>query len=305
VKKPALILFLLLILSASRAAAELLSLSSNDVVAFVGAGDVSAAQFSGHLESILTRAAPGARFRNFGWEGDTVFAQPRDYNFPPLTNHLRNARATVIIVQFGRMEAFAPADERKQFSGAYESLLTNLLSISPRVILVTPIPFENPAAPLPDVTVRNEELKTISRYITRTATERNLPLVDLFSVLQNAAESLTEDGVQITPRGHALVAQAFARELSLPVPALSPTNTWTAPHLEELRQLIISKNRLWFDYWRPQNWAFLGGDRTEQPSSRDHRDPKIRWFPTEMKKFTTLIAEKERQITAHAAEGQL
>jgi hypothetical protein len=305
VKKPALILFLLLILSASRAAAEPLSLSSNDVVAFVGAGDVSAAQFSGHLESILTRAAPGARFRNFGWEGDTVFAQPRDYNFPPLTNHLRNARATVIIVQFGRMEAFAPADERKQFSGAYESLLTNLLSISPRVILVTPIPFENPAAPLPDVTVRNEELKTISRYITRTATERNLPLVDLFSVLQNAAESLTEDGVQITPRGHALVAQAFARELSLPVPALSPTNTWTDPHLEELRQLIISKNRLWFDYWRPQNWAFLGGDRTEQPSSRDHRDPKIRWFPTEMKKFTTLIAEKERQITAHAAEGQL
>lgn len=298
-------IILALLLSTLRGiAAQPLSLSSNDVVAFVGAGDVSSAQFSGHLESILTRSAPGAKFRNFGWEGDTVFAQPRDFNFPPLTNHLRNARATVIIVQFGRMEAFAPADERKQFSGAYESLLTNLLSISPRIILVTPVPFENSAAPLPDVTVRNEELKTIARYIARTATQHELPFVDLFSVLQNTTERLTEDGVQITPRCHALIAQAFARQLNIPVPAISSTHTWTDPHLEELRQLIISKNRLWFDYWRPQNWAFLGGDRTEQPSSRDHRDPKIRWFPKEMEKFTTLIAEKERQITALAAEGQ-
>ena len=38
--------------------------------------------------------------------------------------------------------------------------------------------------------------------------------------------------------------------------------------LHALRQLLIAKNRLWFDYWRPQNWAFLAGDRTAQPSSR-------------------------------------
>jgi hypothetical protein len=280
-----------------------LSISSNDIGAFVGGGDVSAAQFSGHLESILTRSSPGAKFRNFGWEGDTVFSQPRDYNFLTLTNHLRNAAVTVIFVQFGRMEAFAPAHELKQFSATYESLIANLLAVTPKLILVTPVPLENPGAPLPDLSARNTELKTIANHIRRIATQHNLPLIDLFSALLDTNERLTEDGVQITPRGHAVAAQEFTRELNLPTPALTSTNTWTDPHLEHLRQLIIAKNRLWFDYWRPQNWAFLGGDRTEQPSSRDHRDPKIRWFPKEMEKFATLIADKEKEIIALATKA--
>src|SRR5439155_3356784 len=65
---------------------------------------------------------------------------------------------------------------------------------------------------------------------------------------------------------------------------------------ERLREMIQAKNRLWFNYWRPMNWAFLHGDRTEQPSSRDHRDPKIRWFPDEMEKFLPLIEAKEKEI---------
>jgi hypothetical protein len=68
-----------------------------------------------------------------------------------------------------------------------------------------------------------------------------------------------------------------------------------------LLQLINAKNRLWFNYWRVQNWAFLAGDRTNQPSSRDWRDPSIRWFPPEREKFLPLIAEKEDEIWAFAA----
>jgi hypothetical protein len=70
---------------------------------------------------------------------------------------------------------------------------------------------------------------------------------------------------------------------------------------ERLRQAIQAKNRLWFNYWRPMNWAFLHGDRIEQPSSRDYRDPKIRWFPAEMEKFMPLIEAKEKEIAGLAA----
>jgi hypothetical protein len=49
------------------------------------------------------------------------------------------------------------------------------------------------------------------------------------------------------------------------------------------------------------NWAFLAGDRTEQPSSRDHRDQKIRWFPAEMNQFLPLIETKEREIADQSA----
>ena len=69
-----------------------------------------------------------------------------------------------------------------------------------------------------------------------------------------------------------------------------------------LRQLITAKNRLWFNYWRVQNWAFLAGDRTEQPSSRDHLDRTRRWFPAEREKFLPLIEKKEQEIWALAAK---
>ena len=69
-----------------------------------------------------------------------------------------------------------------------------------------------------------------------------------------------------------------------------------------MRQLIIAKNRLWFDYWRVQNWAFLAGDRTEQPSSRDHLDRTKRWFPAEREQFLPLIEKKEQEIWDLAAK---
>ena len=74
------------------------------------------------------------------------------------------------------------------------------------------------------------------------------------------------------------------------------------PELHQLLDLIIAKNRLWFDYWRVQNWAFLAGDRTNQPSSRDHLDPAKRWFPEERERFLPLIEAKEREIDALAAK---
>ena len=68
-------------------------LRTNDVVAFVGGTDVATARLTGHLETLLAVKFPGARFRNLGWEGDTVFAQPRDVGFPPLAEQLKRAGA--------------------------------------------------------------------------------------------------------------------------------------------------------------------------------------------------------------------
>lgn len=280
-------------------AAERIELKPDDIVGFVGGADVAAAQHTGHLESLLTLAHPGVRFRNFGWEGDTVFAQPRDFNFPPLADHIRKAGATIIFVQFGRMEIFA--ENAGQFRPSYEKLLDTLAQITPRLVLVTPIPFERPPNPLPDLSRRNSDLEKIAENIREIAKQRHLPLIDLYSTLLQQSERFTEDGLQLPPRGHGIVALAFARELGLKnAPKLAGNSAWQENDSESLRQLIIAKNRLWFDYWRPQNWAFLGGDRVEQPSSRDHRDPKIRWFPQEMQKFEPLISQKENEISTLA-----
>jgi hypothetical protein len=288
-------LALIVCLIASTATAQF-AFRTNDVIAFLGGTDVVTAQQSGHLETLLTVHHPSLnlRFRDFGWEGDTVFAQPRDINFPPLEEHLRRAGATVVVFEYGRAEALEGRPAR-EFSTAYSKFISRFTNQTSRFLLVIPAPFERPSGLLPDLTKCNGLLANYIRGIR----ELGYPTIDL-SHLSGINEN---DGLQISPRGHALIATEFVRQLGFAGSAkTSPLGTWSDPALEKLRQTIIAKNRLWFDYWRPQNWAFLGGDRTSVPSSRDHRDPKIRWFPAEMEKFLPLIAAKENEIRLLASQ---
>ena len=279
-------------------------LRSNDIVAFVGGSDVAAAQHTGHLEVLLAVRFPGARFRNFGWEGDTVFAQRRDFGFPPLGEHLKRARVSVLFIEFGRAEAVNGKETVAGFSAAYEKLLTECAKQTRRIVLVTPPPFEPGGDLLPDLSKRNAQLAAHVKAIRTLAKQRSLPVIDLFAEfggISHETPRLTDDGLQITPRGHALIAAGFARqlgfvELAARAGGVSADGVWSNSEFEKLRRTVIEKNRLWFNYWRPQNWAFLGGDRTNQPSSRDHRNPGVRWFPAEMEKYAPLIAVKEADM---------
>jgi hypothetical protein len=288
------------------------TLQKGDVVAFVGGADVAAALESGHLETLLTAKfrGLGVRFRNFGWEGDTVHAQPRDVGFPPLRFHLKRAAATVIVFQFGRCESLSGRAGLSDFVRDYGDLLNESAELTSRLVLVTPPPFEQSGGLLPDLSKRNADVAVYSQAIRNLARERRLPIVDLFGELGGESHReprLTADGLQLTPHGHALVAAAFVRqlgfvELAAAAGAPDADGIWPNVPLERLRQIVVAENRLWFNYWRPENWAFLGGDRTEQPSSRDYRDPKIRWFPAEMEKFVPMIEAKEREIAKQADE---
>lgn len=270
-------------------------------MAFVGGGDVAARQHHGYLEALLTIEFPEVRFRNFGWEGDTVFAQPRDYNFPPLPEHLRKHGATVIVVQFGRMEVFE-RNGVEQFRSAFERMLDDFSRVTPRLVLVTPIPFERGSEPLPDVSGKNADLNEIAEIIRDLARQREFPIIDLFSTVVRTKTRMTYDGLQLTPKGHSIVARAFAEQWGMSGSTLKHAERWEDSKGEPLRRLIVEKNKLWFHYWRPQNWAFLGGDRVSQPSSRDHRDPKVRWFPAEIEQFEGLIAGKEKEISIAARD---
>jgi hypothetical protein len=283
------------------AMADALQLKTNDIVAFVGGADVVARVRTGHLESLLAVRYPTVRFRNFGWEGDTVFAQPRDVGFPSLEEHLLKAGASVIVVQFGRSESLSGTNQLPVFRMAYRTLLRDFLRVTSRLILVTPVPFENGGGLLPNLALRNGDLEQFAENIRSVGAELHLPVIDLFQALKDSRKRFTDDGLQLTPEGQAIVAKAFATQIGLSDVAkaageIEKNAQWSNPTFEQLRQAVIAKNRLWFNYWRPQNWAFLGGDRTEQPSSRDHINPKIRWFPAEMEKYPALIERKEKEI---------
>jgi len=101
------IVFLLVFGSRSQAQNSLFR--AGDVVALVGGEDMLAASESGELELCITTALPDfyLKFRNFAKEGDTLFAQRREVNFPTLEVQLEKAGATVVLCQFGKMECFA------------------------------------------------------------------------------------------------------------------------------------------------------------------------------------------------------
>ncbi|CAN5488836.1 hypothetical protein BH23VER1_BH23VER1_11180 [soil metagenome] len=275
----------------------------NDVLAMVGGADAAASDAHGYLEALVSGGAPELqlRFRNLAREGDTVFEQPRDREFPTLPDQLEAASASVVLVWFGRSEALADDADPDAFSQAYASLLARLSAVTTRLVLVTPVPFEKPPAPLlPDLSARIPVLAEIAARIRAAGAQHGLPVADLFAGLTpppGGAPQFTSDGLQLTPAGHAVVATALAEALGI----ASPEAIAAAPGFDALRDAVVEKNRLWFHYARPQNWAFLGGDRVSQPSSRDHQNPEIRWFPEEMETYLPLIADAEKSIHLRAS----
>jgi hypothetical protein len=103
----------------------------------------------------------------------------------------------------------------------------------------------------------------------------------------------TSNGVHLTTDGQKLVASLTLEWLQMPKVDLDKIDT--------LRKEVVRKNILWFHYWRPGNWAFLGGDRTTQAFSSDWKDKSKRIFPEEMKAFRPLMLEAEKRVEVEAA----
>jgi len=286
-----------------------LVLRTNDVLAFVGGEDIVTAQQHGYIETLLAAeiASKNLRFRNLGWEGDTVFEQRRDLNFPSWEQTLAKVGATVVIAQFGQAESLRGLDAIPKFRQAAVDLLGRLTGTNRHVIVLAPPPFERPPGEQPNLTTNNATLRAYSDELKRLCRINQWTFIDPWASSGAPLRPFTRDGLHLNAEGHWQLATHLASMLQ---PGKGrrgftfiPTTGRFAGHaVEELRKAIVAKNQLWFDYWRPQNWAFLAGDRTEQPSSRDHRNPKVRWFPNELEQFLPLIEAREREVK-RLAEG--
>jgi PAS domain-containing protein len=329
-------LFLLFALFASfvvpplSARAEEPFFKKGDVIALVGGEDMVAASEYGYLELLLTRALPDhhLKFRCLAWEGDTVFEQRRDLNFPSWEEQLEKIGATVVICQFGQMESLAGEGKLPEFVAAYEKMIERLQGGgNRRVVLLRPRLFEINKYPDDYYSPRTflfrtgasdsvrdalkEPLENEEAYIEairQLAARRQLRCISFRSttLLINfpAAVEVTRDGVHGSDEGHRRMATDSAAALlglKEDEKGRAPKE-FVLPRDEGSYAIIRAKNRLWFDYWRPQNWAFLAGDRTEQPSSRDHLDRTKRWFPEERERFLPLIEKKEQEIWDLAAK---
>jgi hypothetical protein len=263
----------------------------NDVIALIGGEDMVALAESGQLEAQIVRQPELAtvKVRALAYEGDTVFEQHRQLNYPTWEEQLLKIGATIVIAQFGQMESLRPGSDAEEFIQNYETLLKRLAGKDRQLVILSATPFEKPTAPLPDLTPRNAALEAQLPRVHALANTLEAAFVDLYRTFPEGG-LFTRDGIHLNERGQRAVAREIIRQLGMKPLATDEPG---------LLALLAEKNRLWFNYHRPQNWAFLHGDRTEQLFSRDYRDTGIRRLVLEMEEYVPLIEAKEREIITH------
>ena len=285
-----------------------LELAGDDVVVFLGGTDTVRAQRSGHLETLLTWRFKNEppKFRDLSWEADTVFALGTETNrwrgggyrgvkgLGNLEAQLAGLKATVVIVQLGRNEAFAGVEGIEAFGQASDKLFGRLTGDGRRLVVISPTPFEeaineNNGHLVPDLRERNADLARYVGVLRLQAEKHEALFVDLFA---DAKATFTLSGQHVSAGNQ----ETFALHLAA---ALGVVRANGFAGLEDLRTAVREKHRLWFDYWRPANWKCLFGDdnrrvfsigsRKNIPSIRDERD-----------KLPVLIAAAEENVAAVA-----
>ncbi|HYF38005.1 MAG TPA: hypothetical protein VD994_22070 [Prosthecobacter sp.] len=268
--------------------------ADDECIAVLGGSEAAALMEDGTLEALLLAQAPLKRLkmRSLAWETDTVWRMDRPLNFGRLPQQLRRTDATSIFLIFGRQECLEKGVAGLQdFRQSLEATVGLCRAHTPRIVIVTPPWFEVGTPPQPDLRPQNLVLRQYQQAILDLAKALGLPAIAPMPELENVR--LTSDGLNLSPEGLRCLARHIADSVR---PGAAPPVPDLAPLLTQIR----AKNQLWHDYWRPSNWAFLYGDRTAQPSSRDHLNPEVRWFPAELEKYRTLIEAREREIWRQA-----
>lgn len=199
-------LFCVFLQKAHAQEAPVFELEDGDRVVFVGDGFFEYAQRYGYIEAALTARWPDRdyTFRNIGWTGDTVFGEARDhYTNPPtayehLIEQVTTTNPTVIFFSYGANLAFEDEAGFEQFEKGYQALLDDLDMSDKRCVLLAPIPHEQKASPLSDVSSFNAKIERAGRVVEEVARNRGCHFIDLFSRFE---ESFSQDGPALTTNG--------------------------------------------------------------------------------------------------------
>jgi putative heme-binding domain-containing protein len=275
------------------------AVSPDETIVCLGQTDAVRLARDGTFESLVHLAAADRRprMRNMAWEGDTVFEQRRDTSFGSWQEQFTAASATLVIGWFGQAEIVAAVDAGSpqriaDFVAAYEKLLDQCATVTRRLVLVSPHPFETPPSPfMPDLTGRNDTVRAYAAAIKSLADRRQAAFVDLSMLAVPAGTRLTEDGILLTPAGQRAAAAALAAGLGI-----EPADE---ARLAPLRATVLEKNRIWFDAWRPMNWFFAFGSGSEIPFA--HPATGHEPLRLEMRRFRPLIALADAQVHSVAA----
>lgn len=178
-----------------------------DRIVFVGDTFIEREQRYGYVETVLTLANPDKNltFRNLGWSGDTVRGlsragfDPPEAGFRELIKQVADARPTVLVVGYGMAESFDGVKGVPRFVEGYNAFLDAVAPLKARLVLLSPLPHEAMAPPLPDPAAHNRDLAAYTEAVRSIAASRDAAFVDLFDLVGKARARREEQSTLSQP----------------------------------------------------------------------------------------------------------
>ncbi len=267
-----------------------LDLSPNTRIALIGNMLLERSQHFGHIETLLHQRYPDHELviRHLGWPADTVDLQPRPDNFADIHQHLYHERIDLILAAYGFNESFDGADGLEVFRDNLRGLVDKLRSSAlnghqgPQIVLLSPIANENVTG-VPAAALNNDRIAAYAGVVRDVAAEMEVGFVDLYTPMLVATQSpgsdLTFNGVHLGEEGYSLLGRLVFRGLFAE----------DAPVVrEDIRRVVIDKNRQFFRRYRPLNTFYYTGGRSKSYGYLD--------FLPAMRNFEIMTANRDRRI---------
>jgi hypothetical protein len=192
---------------------------SGDQVAIVGNTFADQLRIHGYLETLLTRHAD-VSVRNLGWGGDMLTARDRPTGFPSEESTLTAHKTDVIVACFGMGESFAGAGGIEEFKRDLSAFIASHRDkkyngeTAVRLVLVSPIAYEDLGKRTPALDSRNGDLKAYTRAMGEVAAAADTPFVDLFEASrylmgESKVAKLTTNGIHLNALGYWAMSHAF------------------------------------------------------------------------------------------------
>ena len=215
---------------------------------------------------------------------------------------LTTVKADTILAFFGYNESFDGPEGVERFKGELDAFITHTQaqkyngSAAPRLVLVSPIAFENLSAKrdLPDGTKENANLALYTKAMAEVAGARKVEFIDLFEstakLYGGLEQPFTRNGFLPSDAGYkqlgpALVNEAFGK---------SPRQAAGKP--DELVEAVRDKDWFWFNDYRMLNGVHVDGRRYNPFGPQN--------YPAETAKMRAMTEVRDRALWTIAKGGR-
>ncbi|MEP4077156.1 PVC-type heme-binding CxxCH protein [Haloferula sp.] len=209
---------------------------------------------------------------------------------------LETVEADTILAFFGYNESFDGPAGLDNFKGEIDAFLEHTLSQkyngkgAPRLVLVSPIAFENLSAKqaLPDGSEENRNLKLYTEAMAEVAAARKVAFVNLFDatlrLYATDDQDFTRNGFLPNDHGYRQLGPALVNL------AFGATERKSEVEPDEVAPVIRDKNWFWFNDYRMLNGVHVDGRRYNPFGPKN--------YPAEIEKIRAMTGMRDRAIWA-------